>query len=115
MSGYWSGMSDEAIRATNDDATSCKKSAVDKGYWSDLYLKFFCRSAERKPPEINRGYFARIASVHSLLEQFLQVHSLQVFENNESNCFMLALILCCTILNYVKNYFRHDTYYLSKT
>lgn len=66
-------MSDEAVRATNDDATSCKKSAVDRGYWPDPYIKLFYRSNERKAPEINRGYFARVASVHNLLVQFLKV------------------------------------------
>ena len=66
-------MSDEATRATNDDATSCKKSAVDRGYWSDAYIKFFCRSADRKAPEINRGYYARVAGVQALLHQFLTV------------------------------------------
>lgn len=29
--------------------------ATDVGYWSDEFIKYFCRSAEKKPPEISRG------------------------------------------------------------
>ena len=64
-------MSDEAIRMTNDDATSCKRSAVDRGYWTDPYIKMFHRSSERKAPDINRGYWARVAAIQHLLKQFL--------------------------------------------
>lgn len=73
---------DLAVQATNDDATSCKRYldhpfiahkshnnmiiphehtpkpcrfAVQKGYWKDDFIKYFCRSADRKSPEINRG------------------------------------------------------------
>ena len=64
---------DDAIRATNDDATSCKKFAVQQGYWSDPYIQHFVRSSERKAPEINRGYFARVTAVKLLLKQFIEV------------------------------------------
>lgn len=48
--------------------------AVDKGYWSDEFIQFFCRSSiERKSPEISRGYYARVKSVRSLVEQFVAV------------------------------------------
>ena len=80
MSGV--ALSDDlAVQATNDDATSCKRYvinwinstktfigvsdtsstlkpcrfAVQKGYWKDDFIKYFCRSADRKSPEINRG------------------------------------------------------------
>ena len=69
--------SDDAIRATNDDAASCKKFAVQQGYWSDPYIQYFVRSADRKAPEISRGYFARVTGVKTLLKRFIEVD----FEN----------------------------------
>jgi len=54
------GQGDEAVQATNDDATVCKRSATHLGYWCDPYLNYFTRGPIiRKAPEINRGYFAR--------------------------------------------------------
>jgi len=67
---------DEAIRATNDDAASCKRSAVQLGYWSDPYIQFVAKPSERKPPEINRGYYARVKGVQGLLHQFLEVSTI---------------------------------------
>ena len=64
---------DDAVRATNDDAASCKRFATEKGYWKDPYIKFLVRGPERKAPEINRGYFARVLGVRILVDQFLQV------------------------------------------
>ena len=64
---------DEAVRATNDDAASCKRSAVQLGYWSDPYVQLVTKPSDHKPPEISRGYFARVRSVQGLIRQFLQV------------------------------------------
>lgn len=63
---------DEGVQATNDDASECKRSAVQLGYWDDKYISLFIRSAERKAPEINRGYFARIRGVRILIDKFLK-------------------------------------------
>lgn len=57
--------SEEPVMMTNDDATSCKRAAVDRGYWSDPYVQHFIKSGDRKPPEINRGYFARVQVSHT--------------------------------------------------
>ena len=64
---------DEAIVATNNDATSCKRwlvfyiaractikvcfvrYATEKGYWKDEFIKYFHKAVERKSPEISRG------------------------------------------------------------
>lgn len=68
---------DLAVQATNDDATACKRwggegeglagsnhvnadthtdrFAVQKGYWRDEFIQHFCRSVEKKSPEISRG------------------------------------------------------------
>ncbi|KAF6733692.1 Leucine carboxyl methyltransferase 1 [Oryzias melastigma] len=64
---------DEAVRATCDDATVCKRFATSKGYWKDPYIQYFVRSVgERKAPEINRGYYARVQGVNRLLDAFLK-------------------------------------------
>jgi [phosphatase 2A protein]-leucine-carboxy methyltransferase len=66
--------SDDAVRATNDDAAQCKRFAVEKGYWTDPYIAFLTPNAKSKhAPEINRGYFARVMGVRTLLQKFLKV------------------------------------------
>ncbi|KAG8335455.1 Leucine carboxyl methyltransferase 1 [Homalodisca vitripennis] len=63
---------DEAVQATNDDASECKRCAVQLGYWEDRYIHHLVRGRERKAPEINRGYFARIKGVEMLLTKVLK-------------------------------------------
>ncbi|KXJ20453.1 Leucine carboxyl methyltransferase 1 [Exaiptasia diaphana] len=74
---------DEAVIATNNDATNCKRFAVHVGYWQDKYIQFFAKLGERKAPEINRGYYARTKGISYLLEQFLEM--------TESNCQVISL------------------------
>ena len=88
---------DEGVKATNDDATSCKRSAVHRGYWQDPYIQYFIRSGERKAPEINRGYFARVKGMQTLLMQFLEVGSVQLkhcalTENGGVTLFVFAIL-----------------------
>lgn len=64
---------DDAVRATNDDASECKRCAVNLGYWEDKFINSFVKAGERKAPEINRGYYARCTAVSLLVDQFLQV------------------------------------------
>ena len=61
----------EGIILTNDDASVCKLSAVQRGYWSDPFLCHLVRHSERKAPEIHRGYYARVVAVQRLTEAFL--------------------------------------------
>ncbi|XP_045495741.1 leucine carboxyl methyltransferase 1 [Colias croceus] len=63
---------DEAIIATNTDATECKRCAVELGYWKDEYIKYFVKHADRKAPEINRGYYARVKAMEMFIHQFLE-------------------------------------------
>lgn len=69
------GMNDDGIMSTNSDASTCKRSAVASGYYPDPFIEHFSRGhqLERKPPEINRGYYARVAAVEHLLLKFLKV------------------------------------------
>uniref|UniRef100_A0A8B9NAL0 Leucine carboxyl methyltransferase 1 n=2 Tax=Accipitrinae TaxID=8955 RepID=A0A8B9NAL0_9AVES len=64
---------DEAVRGTCEDASVCKRFAVSVGYWKDPYIQYFVRQAkERKAPEINRGYYARVHGVSYLIKAFLK-------------------------------------------
>uniref|UniRef100_A0A8B9P977 Leucine carboxyl methyltransferase 1 n=2 Tax=Apteryx TaxID=8821 RepID=A0A8B9P977_APTOW len=75
---------DEAVRGTCEDASVCKRFAVSVGYWKDPYIQYFVRQAkERKAPEINRGYYARVHGVSYLLKAFLK--------KTECNCQIVNL------------------------
>ena len=65
-------MADAGSMSCQDVAFSLL-AAVRLGYWKDPYLPSLVRSAERRTPEINRGYFARVRSIDSLIQQFLSV------------------------------------------
>uniref|UniRef100_A0A8C6M384 Leucine carboxyl methyltransferase 1 n=1 Tax=Nothobranchius furzeri TaxID=105023 RepID=A0A8C6M384_NOTFU len=68
-----SDAADEAVRTTCDDATTCKRFATSQGYWKDLHIHYFVRNVgERKAPEINRGYYARVKGVNLLLDEFIK-------------------------------------------
>lgn len=64
---------DEAIIATNTDATECKRCAVELGYWKDDYIVYFAKHVDRKAPKINRGYYARVKAMEMFIHQFLEV------------------------------------------
>ena len=85
---------DDAVRATNDDATACKREAVGAGYWQDNYIQYFMKGPsqyqyrerrDRKTPEIYRGYYARVVGMRRLLKQFLEVWSFVHLFNYDTN------------------------------
>uniref|UniRef100_A0A915ED73 Leucine carboxyl methyltransferase 1 n=1 Tax=Ditylenchus dipsaci TaxID=166011 RepID=A0A915ED73_9BILA len=68
---------DYSVQKTNDDATESKFAAVQLKYWSDKFIDHFVYasgvdSLHRRDPEISRGYWARTASITSLVLQFIQ-------------------------------------------
>lgn len=65
-------MNDEPVMATNDDASECKRGAVQLGYWHDDYISLFVRQIQRKAPEIHRGYYARVKGVETFIRKFLK-------------------------------------------
>lgn len=72
-------LGDEAVVATNDDATICKYQAISKGYYKDRFLELFLTSkaksfSSKKAPEINRGYYARSVSIAYLVEKFVEAN-----------------------------------------
>lgn len=68
---------DYSVQKTNDDATECKYVAVQQKYYSDTFIGAFIHSCtekiHRRDPEITRGYWARVASITSLVSQFIQI------------------------------------------
>ena len=65
---------DDGVIGTNDDASSCKRFAVEKKYWHDPFISLLVpKSSSRKAPEINRGYYARVKGIQILVENFLRV------------------------------------------
>jgi [phosphatase 2A protein]-leucine-carboxy methyltransferase len=84
---------DDAVRATNDDASECKRCAVNLGYWDDKFINSFVKAGERKAPEINRGYYARCTAVALLVDQFLQVSSRSHNYVNKNNPFHILFYL----------------------
>lgn len=65
---------DTNVQATNDDASESKYSAVTLGYWNDPFIAYFVRRAERKSPEIHRGYYGRVKAVRMIVDNFLAAH-----------------------------------------
>ncbi|KAE8912553.1 hypothetical protein PF005_g11991 [Phytophthora fragariae] len=62
---------DGAVRETASDASLCKLSASQLGYYADPFVQFFVKAPSRRMPIINRGYYARVAAVESLVRKFL--------------------------------------------
>jgi hypothetical protein len=60
------------------------------GYWKDDYIGYFVKNADRKAPEINRGYFARVKGVEFLVEKFLKVSRFEKLMANRTNMFFFS-------------------------
>lgn len=68
--------SEEGVRGTNDDASQCKRHAVERGYWHDPYISMFGpRNRQIHAPEISIGYYARVQGLRLLVKRFLEVTS----------------------------------------
>lgn len=66
---------ESGVIATNDDASESKRSCVKLNYYKDEYLGNFVKISEKKAPEINRGYYARVKGIEICVEKFLKVSS----------------------------------------
>ncbi len=65
---------DDAIRGTNDEATTGKLSAVCRGYYQDQFVSAFGPKKLRQPslpPLMNRGHFARSLAIETVAKRFL--------------------------------------------
>jgi hypothetical protein len=84
----------EGVQATNDDASECKRCAVQLGYWEDRYISLFVRAGEKKTPEINRGYYARAKGVEMFVDKFLKVWCILMFYTFVSQSLGFAFNRC---------------------
>ena len=87
-------MNDKNTQFTAGDAMTCKYSALSKGYFTDPYLRALVEQDQtamnndagssprstkititppKKPPIINRGYYARIHTMNETITRFLNV------------------------------------------
>lgn len=72
---------DQRTQLTASDAMICKHSAVMNGYFKDNLVASFINtdllkvggrpSQPKKPPIINRGYYARVHSINQIIQHFL--------------------------------------------
>ena len=62
-----------SIQGTAVEALVSKASAMNLNYFQDDFLKIFCKRKEKKPPLINRGYFARVQCVKYAVQKFLSL------------------------------------------
>jgi hypothetical protein len=85
---------ESGVIATNDDASESKRSCVKLGYYQDEYLQNFVKISEKKAPEINRGYYARVKGIEICIEKFLKVMSctqLIAFQSRAKKCILFSL------------------------
>lgn len=76
MTDKQSASLDLAIQSTSEDASTCKKYAVSKGYWKDGNISHMVKAmTSRKEPEINRGYYARNESIWMVLKHFISMNN----------------------------------------
>ena len=95
---------DDGVIGTNDDASSCKRFAVEKKYWHDPFISLLIpKSSSRKAPEINRGYYARVKGIQILVENFLRVIFIFSKNNNISTSSLLLIDLD-------RNWHCHESY-----
>lgn len=71
MTSNSSNVHDSAVMETAADASLCKLSASTLGYYRDPFVQFFVKSPSRRMPIINRGYYARVAAVETLVRKFV--------------------------------------------
>jgi len=64
---------DEGVQVTNDDANISKASAAKLGYYDDPFVQVFVGpNSQRRAPLINRGYYARVQAITSIIRSFLK-------------------------------------------
>ncbi|QDZ22249.1 leucine carboxyl methyltransferase [Chloropicon primus] len=66
------GNADRCVQGTNDDATVSKLSCATLGYFQDDFVHLFVRRRTRRPPMINRGYFARVQAIRQAIQGFME-------------------------------------------
>jgi len=62
------------IIGTCEDALTAKASCANLGYYKDPFISALSPRGAKKSPLINRGYWARIKIVESVVDEFLKLH-----------------------------------------
>jgi len=62
------------IIATSEDAVAAKASCARLGYNKDPYVGVLSLQGSKKSPLINRGYWARIKIVETVVDDFIKLH-----------------------------------------
>ena len=65
-------MGDSAVKWTAEDSLQCKAHCTALGYLTDPYVGYFTHSGTKRPPIINRGYWARVNRVWMTLTRFVE-------------------------------------------
>ena len=50
----------------------CCRSCINLGYFEDDFLRLFVRRRTKRPPIINRGYFARVQAIRQVIDCFVE-------------------------------------------
>lgn len=61
----------EGVQRTNDESTASKASAASEGYFQDDFIQSFVDKVPARTALINRGYFARVQAMRSMVSAFL--------------------------------------------
>ena len=87
---------DDRTQFTASDAMVCKHSAALKGYFEDNLVASFLNidvpipptnfAQRRKPPIINRGYFARVHSINTTIQKFFAAADAGTMERRQIIC-----------------------------
>jgi hypothetical protein len=73
---------DEMTKRSADDALSAKSQAISLGYFNDPFTSAMLtkshgamtKSMRKRPPIINRGYYARVEVIRMRFDKFLETH-----------------------------------------
>lgn len=72
MASIVDNSNEESVQLTADDALVSKQSAANLGYFNDRFLSCFVKRPSKRSPLINRGYYARVAAIQTLIVKFLE-------------------------------------------
>lgn len=67
----------EGVQRTNDESSASKASAARAGYFQDDFVQSFVAKVPARTALINRGYFARVQAMRSIISAFLDACAAQ--------------------------------------
>lgn len=82
---------ESGVIATNDDASESKRSCVKLNYYKDEYIGNFVKICDKKAPEINRGYYARVKGIEICVSKFLKVNTVRPAASFDRDLFLFSI------------------------